>query len=1384
MKLNQVQERIQQLFGIFVAEMKAAKALNRTGINHVCEIILMPLFARVYGLENLKNLNSAEYFNYPGVDLGDSTARVAIQVTSTANSTKVKETLTTFVKHELYKHYDRLIVYILSEKQRSYTGNFDEIIGERFEFDRSRDIIDFSDLLEIIREFQVAKANDILEILEANITGTQLRAPNLASHTYEVIQEYLERKVCETKEAGPYSLYFLRDDQMADLTTVVEQEKRVILLCDAGVGKSTELQRIAAFYSKPDSSFHVDLVSLNTYINQSIAELLCPDWSSRLGARSLIVLDGFDEIESQNRNNAVRQIESFVEQNPMVHVLVSCRTNFYNRESEGFTGTLRHFSSYTLLPLTDEAFSRYVHDTLGSRSRLFMQRIAQGQLYDLLHSPFYLTRLVKLFIETGDLPQRKAAIFEELIKRSLELDMEKFRTTGSLINKQAEIIETIERLALSMETLGRNYLRDHEYREIIREPEKRELAEYCALWKKEEKENISWQFEQNSFQEYLAARVLSRQPLSIIKSFVSFEPEYPKLFPSWTNTLSFLVSALDDGDSNLRELIGWLQDTEPEVIVRFEPDKISEPLRISYLKRILDEYKQKEIAIDYEKFSYHELARFGQSDETIRYLIEEAKASGNIATLVSILNLLRLMSLPHARRQDAGSLFEKFAMDKDSDAHVRYLAMAALADHGFTSKETIKRIVAANRDSNNDEVRHGLYYLLVNSKYVEDHVEVLLDGLQHADGMGSTVGHSTILAQGLDDVRTLEGTKLILAHMKKHGNLWTRSFLDSHIPIIISNAAALHSHDDSIRVDILEIVHTWSRNYHRRQAELAAAFFDATSTRFETFLAVYKGRQLLPNQHHDWFELLALLADDEGLKFYAGEYAAGRLTEEDVWGFQNSLGFVRGASLHALFNSIINEVSNNQFVLGPRRDYEAEQREMSHRNFQLLFDKDAFIKTVNEVFAGENAIELTTQQIETIFSDGMQHGHRYSTLAVQSLREIAISNRGITSRQFALNCIDEGWERVSIEKIYRYMEHDDQIALTPEQHDRTAAWCNSNVRNVNFRTAIVVNPDGSWNTDPIGTKLWFFQRRLILNYPEDVMLDMISYEIFDQSGLRGIEYFEGRLDSISMTDRILENLEAGIKSSYVLKNHLDYCRRNGVQEVIPHASREIVTPLSDSVGRHDALQTVISFPNAVTNLENLLPEIKDNFKWSVIGYLNEHSSAMVVNILRTIKANSDDNEKLRAAIALTERGEIDGLQYYVSHVEKTREYPSGLMENSPLRNLESADAVPLVMRLLRVALDPDVAQRDQFSFLYNITLSALTRIALVSRENFLLVRSAITEFIDKNSSLKGVRGLHFQLSRLERTYYTSVAQKLTLGGAIAKVNAVFANSHYAQSSVA
>jgi len=86
---------------------------------------------------------------------------------------------------------------------------------------------------------------------------------------------------------------------MHDLADVIERQRRIILLCDAGVGKSTELKRIAALCSQPGSRFHVELISLNKYVNQSIPEMLCTHWAQVPGDQLFVILDGFDELRAR-----------------------------------------------------------------------------------------------------------------------------------------------------------------------------------------------------------------------------------------------------------------------------------------------------------------------------------------------------------------------------------------------------------------------------------------------------------------------------------------------------------------------------------------------------------------------------------------------------------------------------------------------------------------------------------------------------------------------------------------------------------------------------------------------------------------------------------------------------------------------------------------------------------------------------------------------------------------------------------------------------------------------------------------------------------------------------------------------------------------------------
>lgn len=180
--------------------------MTRTDINHVAETVLIPLFREVYGYENLKNLNSEEGANYPGVDLGDEMAWVAIQVTSTADSEKIKHTLELFAKYELYKKYDRLIVYILTEKQNSYSGNgFDQIIQGRFQFNKNQDILDYRDVLAQIDTFQLEKAQAVEQILEKNFGGDhtlpRMHEDILAMQVeqYQITQDADQARIIQTE---------------------------------------------------------------------------------------------------------------------------------------------------------------------------------------------------------------------------------------------------------------------------------------------------------------------------------------------------------------------------------------------------------------------------------------------------------------------------------------------------------------------------------------------------------------------------------------------------------------------------------------------------------------------------------------------------------------------------------------------------------------------------------------------------------------------------------------------------------------------------------------------------------------------------------------------------------------------------------------------------------------------------------------------------------------------------------------------------------------------------------------------------------------------------------------------------------------------------------
>ncbi len=133
-------------------------------INIVSEDFFKDLLNLIYDYQ-LMNLN-VERRSAVGVDLGDDTSRVCIQVTSTTKRYKIQETIDKFIEYGWHFRYDDLFIFILGSKQKRYNP-FDT--RDLFDFDPLSHILDFGDLTRRIRTLDLPKLKLLAHLLESNL---------------------------------------------------------------------------------------------------------------------------------------------------------------------------------------------------------------------------------------------------------------------------------------------------------------------------------------------------------------------------------------------------------------------------------------------------------------------------------------------------------------------------------------------------------------------------------------------------------------------------------------------------------------------------------------------------------------------------------------------------------------------------------------------------------------------------------------------------------------------------------------------------------------------------------------------------------------------------------------------------------------------------------------------------------------------------------------------------------------------------------------------------------------------------------------------------------------------------------------------------------------
>jgi hypothetical protein len=137
-------------------------------VNVISEDFFKELLNLIYQYD-LENLNDTKA-NYPCIDLGDKIEKIAFQVTSENDRSKIQETIDKFIGLKLFNKFNELNVIIIGNK-KNYQKEFET--SGLFEFSIEDNVIDINDLLKVIKKVKTDKMEQISNFLKNEIRAEE-----------------------------------------------------------------------------------------------------------------------------------------------------------------------------------------------------------------------------------------------------------------------------------------------------------------------------------------------------------------------------------------------------------------------------------------------------------------------------------------------------------------------------------------------------------------------------------------------------------------------------------------------------------------------------------------------------------------------------------------------------------------------------------------------------------------------------------------------------------------------------------------------------------------------------------------------------------------------------------------------------------------------------------------------------------------------------------------------------------------------------------------------------------------------------------------------------------------------------------------------------------
>lgn len=1074
-----------------------------------------------------------------------------------------------------------------------------------------------------------------------------------------------------------------------------KQHSKILLLSDAGQGKSTELQYVA--HELYDTPYFPVLIPLRDYNGGPISSLLPGQYKNLLPSRQALLFDGYDELTPDCRIPFEKELRSYLLKKPAVRVLISSRSNFCKSETGNASHTFPGFIVYTLQKLLPRDVSAYL-SSRGINPKRFYSEAAAAKIEDLLDNPFYVCRLADIFLQESALPCRKD-IMEKVISLSFLADDAKFQV--SLEEQRYALFQLMERVSLAMQLMRKFSFDDGEEYQRLFTPEQRELVKLSGLLARV---GTTWQFTHNNFREYLAARYLSRLPLEQALHYFS---DGNAIKPSWYNVLGYLTS-LTKGD----ELGLWLRGHAPTALVKSEPDRVPVALRFEILKKIFDECEEKHLWLQNELYSAAELARFACSPDAVMFLLNQISAPLHFRSQYTAIQILeyfpKLFGKQNAVRD---CLVDCCKAYPDTSGSICRQALVALCRLGLATPPIVEDMVCHFSDCSNDYVRLGMYELLLATQSHNKYVKFFLDGVPYIkdnlSGSSDRIGNESFeLIEGLKQMSTPESICRVLKWMLSEEN--ALSYEKDEIYSSLSHRAAeLYqngAHD--LFGFMMDLCLSALQDCEHTATNCCMAFFEATGQTKRALLSAAEALATDPCLFDEFLSMGRNLFSLVEEAYIADEFPNHELFQEIV------KRHVRNELQYARCAQAIREkdgVYLPEWI--PPIDYEALRRSSQETYFSILFDQQRARNMLAELLTYTENPQMTVGELTALRIDfGL-----YSPLLTLQF----CMDRYVRADVRAESFFDQvHWEEFIIREAAAVLENKQDLHPTVAQAESLSSLVCKMIDGGAFENALHFENDRI-TFSSLTRSLVFLAVYLDcpLRIPELLQMTEFPSSWFSHNDFTSkikYDYLGRKVPSVELNQRIAENLTSG-QIGFIFQDHIGYCRDVRCEYAVDAAKDLCInTPGDDSI-RYTALRYLYELLGHEYIETDVVPYADTPLLYTIATTYKDVSREV---LRKAMEPQYTEKPSLGLQAVLITFNSSIAIKDYVSTVQKNHALPEGDTEygrgpTAAISTISDPKYLPDLGELVEAVYDPAFQDRD-FQGLRNGLMTAFIN---CSRQN-------------------------------------------------------------------